>query len=288
MTVRTLLGVTLATGLAAPTLSGQQPPAFEVASVKPAQHDTLQHRGLGCIFPSRGRVSCVGWTRYFIADAYDIRSARVEQDVIGGPSWIDDDLFEIQAILPGEDQSTFQKDRILTMLRTLLAERFMLVVHRERKEVPSYMLVLARKDGKLGPQLQPTPKSCTDWIGGGRQGDPPMVFGSVPCGRGEMRGNIMRQTRSTLTQLVTQLSGRVERPVEDRTGLTGLYAFDLRWAAPVSASPLNDGAPSAAVPDDLPTSIFTALQEQLGLKLEPTNAMADFLVIDHVERPTAN
>jgi len=265
-------------------------PAFEVAAVKPVAHgsDILQHRGFGCVPISRSQVSCIGWTRYLIADAYDIRSARVEQDVIGGPSWIDADYFEIRAVLPAQDQSSVNTGPLRAMLRGLLAERFKLAVHREQKEVPSYALVLARKDGKLGPQLQPTPKACADWVANGRQGEAPMVFGNLPCGRGETRSNIMRQTRSPLTQLVAQLSGRVERPVEDRTGLTGPYAFDLRWAAPVPASPLNDGAPSAAVPDNLPTSIFTAIQEQLGLKLEPAKTMAEFLVIDHVERPTPN
>jgi uncharacterized protein (TIGR03435 family) len=286
--LRTLLGVTLAFGLAAPTLSGQPPPAFEVASVKPIAHDSdvLQHRGFGCMFTSRGRVSCIGWTRYLIAEAYDLPVARLEQEVIGGPGWIVQDLFEIQAILPTDDQEQVTTDRFLMMLRSLLAERFQLVVHRERKEIPGYALAIARNDGKLGSNLQPTPKACADWIDGRRQGEPPLVFGNLPCGRGEMRANVWRQSRVPLSQLVTQLSGRVERPVEDRTGLTGLYAFDLRWAAPVPASPLNDGAPSAAAPDDLPASIFTALQEQLGLKLEPTKAMAEFLVIDHVERPT--
>jgi uncharacterized protein (TIGR03435 family) len=99
---------------------------------------------------------------------------------------------------------------------------------------------------------------------------------------------VIRQTRAPLSQLANQLSARVERPAEDRTGLTGMYAYDLRWAAPPVSSSATDSLPSAAVPDSLPTSIFTAIQEQLGLKLEPTKTVAEFLVIDHIERPTPN
>jgi uncharacterized protein (TIGR03435 family) len=102
-----------------------------------------------------------------------------------------------------------------------------------------------------------------------------------------MRGNIMRQSSAPMSQLANVLSARVDRPVEDRTGLTGLYAYDLRWAAAVQAGSPNDGPPSA-LPDNLPTSIFSAIQEQLGLKLEPIRMMGDVLVIDHIERPKPN
>jgi uncharacterized protein (TIGR03435 family) len=103
-----------------------------------------------------------------------------------------------------------------------------------------------------------------------------------------MQATIMRQSRAPLSQLANQLSPRVERLVEDRTGLPGMYAYDLRWAAPVPSGPLNDGPPPPAVSDSLPTSIFSAIQEQLGLKLEPTRTLAEFLVIDHIERPAPN
>ena len=175
------------------------------------------------------------------------------------------------------------------MLQTLLADRFKLVVHRERREVPAYALVIARKDGRLGPQLQPTPRVCTDWIANGRHGGAPMIFGDLPCGRGIMSAYVIRQTRVPLSQLANLLSPRVARPVEDRTGLTGMYAFDLRWAAESSLpSAATGGLPSAATPDSLPASIFTAVQEQLGLKLETTKGTVEFLVVDHIERPTPN
>jgi len=264
-------------------------PAFEVASIKPANPDILQQRGFACGF-ARGRFYGLGDLRWFVACAYGIPAARSTQGIAGLPKWAADQPFEIQATFPGPDQgSSVSASQGMLMLQTLLADRFKLAVHRESKEVPSYSLVIARKDGKLGPQLQPTPIACADWIGGGRQGEQPMVFGDLPCGRGQMAANIMRQSRVPLSQLASLLSPRVERPVEDRTGLSGLYAFDLRWAAPPSpADPLNDRSSPAAVPDNLPPSIFTALQEQLGLKLESTKTTTDLLVIDHVERPTPN
>ena len=99
----------------------------------------------------------------------------------------------------------------------------------------------------------------------------------------------MRQTRVPLSQLANLLSARVERPVEDHTGLTGMYAFDLRWMAePTTMSASSNAIPAAPPPDNLPTSIFTALHDQLGLRLENTKTMADLLVIDHVERPAPN
>ena len=293
---RTLLGVVSVVSVAVVVVLAAlrsasiaaQSDAFDVASVKPANRDVLQHRGLGCTSPSRGRVTCLGWVRYLIAVAYDTPATRLHQDIAGGPKWIDDDLFEVQALVRPEDRPGFTRERELAMLRNLLTDRFKLAVHRERKDVPSYALVIASRDRKLGPRLKPTPQSCSDWIAGGRQGAPPDVFGDVPCGRGLMKAGEMRQTRVPLSQLASLLSGSpsIQRPVEDRTDLAGMYAFELRWAADAGVGPTSDGLPPAPPPENLPTSIFTALQEQLGLKLEPTRTIADLLVIDHIERPT--
>jgi len=269
-------------------LSGQQSPpapAFEVASVKPADPDILRSRGFSCGFLPSGRFQGLGDLRWFVACAYDIRAAQSHEQIVGAPKWADDDLFEIRATFAPSVLTASQR---LPMLQALLADRFKLAVHRERREVPSYALVIARTDGRLGPQLQPTPRVCTDWIASGRQGDAPMIFGDLPCGRGVMSAYVMRQTRVPLSQLANLLSPRVERPVEDRTGLTGMYAFDLRWAAE-SPSAANGGSlPSAATLESLPTSIFTAVQEQLGLKLESTKSTVEFLIVDHIERPTPN
>ena len=257
--------------------------AFEVASVKLANPEALQHRGFGCGAVPSGHFEGLGDMRWFIACAYGLPAAQAQQQIVGVPKWAEEDLFEIRATLP---PANLTQPQMRSMLQALLADRFKLAVRRERKEVPGYALVVARKDGTLGPKLQPTPKACAEWIGGGRQGQPPMLFGDLPCGRAQVSANIMRQTRVPLSQLANLLSPRVERPVEDRTGLTGSYAFDLRWAALVPPTPASDGAPSAAAPENLPTSIFSAIQEQLGLKMEPIKTTGDFLIIDHIERPT--
>jgi uncharacterized protein (TIGR03435 family) len=296
MKVRTLLGLALVVGVTtgAEVRALQPPPpaplpAFDVASIKSANRDTLQRRGLACGF-APGRFSGLGDLRWFVACAHGIPAARSRQDIAGLPKWADEELFEIHAIFPVSDQArSVSPAERLAMIRTLLADRFKLAVHRERKVVPSYALVIARKDGTLGPQLQPTPKACADWLAAGRQNAPPNVFGDLPCGRGMVTGFVIRQTRMPLSQLANLLSPRVERLVEDRTGLTGTYAFDLQWAAePMPLGPASSGVPSTSPPDNLPTSIFTALQEQLGLRLEPSKTTADLLVVDHVERPTPN
>jgi uncharacterized protein (TIGR03435 family) len=287
--MRALLG-TGALVAATAALSAQQPSAaaaFDVASVKPADPDILRSRGLECGFLPSGRFHALGNLRWLVACAYDLRPAQSRQQIVGAPKWADDDLFEIRATF---DASPLTGSQRLAMLQTLLADRFKLTVHRERREVPGYALVIARKDGRLGPNLQPTPTMCTEWLDGGRRGDVPVIFGDLPCGRGVMNASTMRQTRTPLPQLANLLSARVERPVEDRTGLTGFYAFDLRWAAePSSSTAANSGTmPSAPAPDNLPTSIFTAIEEQLGLKLETTRTTMEFLVVDHAERPAPN
>ena len=170
------------------------------------------------------------------------------------------------------------------MLRTLLADRFKLVVHRETKDVPMWALVIARRDRKLGPQLHPMAADCAAWIGGGRRGAPPPDNTDLPCGRDVVNASAIRNSAMTLAQFANLLSPRVERPVQDRTGLAGSFYVDLQW----KPEPGPAASPDPGLPDRLPTSIFTALQEQLGLKLESIKSALSILVIDRAERPTAN
>ena len=211
---------------------------------------------------------------------YGIPAARAGQEISGGPKWLNDDLFVITATSPPDQIPRSQSEGVL-MLRTLLADRFKLVVHRETKNVSMWALVMARRDGSLGPQLHPTAGDCAAWIAGGRRGAPPPVPGDLPCGRQMVSAFAFRSTAMTLSQLVNLLSPRVERLVRDQTGLKGTFALDLQWRS-------EQSLPNVDLPDSLPTSIFTALQEQLGLKLESTKGMVDLLVIDHVEHPTEN
>jgi uncharacterized protein (TIGR03435 family) len=259
--------------------------AFEVTSVKPATREVLLQRGFRCVFGAGGRFMALQTIHGLIACAYGIPAARAGQEIAGGPKWLDEDLFEIAAI-PPSDHASPSRSESLTMLRALLADRFKLVVHRETKEVPMWALVVARRDRRLGPQLRPTAAACAAWIAGGRRGAPPPAGATdLPCGRGSVTAFAIRNTSMTLSQFANLLSARVERPVQDRTNLEGNYFLDLQWRA--EPGPLG-GPPDAGLPDRLPSSIFTALQEQLGLKLESIRGAVDLLVIDHAERPTPN
>jgi uncharacterized protein (TIGR03435 family) len=255
-------------------------PAFEVASVKPVKFGPL---------------------RWLIACAYSVPAARDHQDIVGGPNWLDSDLFDIVANLATDDvprvgslnqkriEDYLRRGRL--MLQTLLADRFRLAVHRETKEVPMYALAVARRDGKLGPKLHATAVDCAAWIAGGRRGappgfrpGPPPAAGDLPCGGQMVNGFAIRGSTMTLARLADMLSPRVERPVQDRTGLAGNFDLDLQWRP----EPGKEGPLEAGLSESLPTSIFTALQEQLGLRLESSKGSADVLVIDHVEQPTPN
>ncbi len=259
----------------------QADPSFEVASVKPVKREIPLQKPLNCTFPARGRFSGFGDLRWLIACAYGISPARARQEIVGAPRWVDDELFEIQAKASDDDTPAFTVSQGLLMVRAVLADRFMLAAHRESRELPAYALVTARRDGRLGSQLRPTPGNCAAWIAGGRRGAPPPLPGDLPCGRQVVSAFAFRGTAMTLSQLVNLLSSRVERPVQDRTGLEGTFALDLQWRP-------EEAPPNVSLPDGLPTSIFTALREQLGLRLESTKTAIDLLVIDHVEHPTAN
>jgi uncharacterized protein (TIGR03435 family) len=194
----------------------------------------------------------------------DFESSRL----IGGPEWIENERFDIVAARPAD---------LSRMIRTLLEQRFQLVVHAETREIPIYALRLARTDGKLGPRLTPSRLDCVMLGRGTAAPLPPQADGRPTC-RVSTSGRSFRGGGSSIAVLAAILPQQVGRRVEDRTGLTGLFDFDLDFSA--------EGCDLAAtpVPGD-PPSIFTALQEQLGLKLESTRAPVEAFVIDHVARP---
>jgi uncharacterized protein (TIGR03435 family) len=153
------------------------------------------------------------------------------------------------------------------MLRALLVERFKLSAHVVVRDTPMYALTLARRDSPLAPQLQPASADCAP---NGRSNPVPACANSVSAGRGVINANYFDMT--TLARALSSVPA-VGRRVVDRTGLAGGYKIALTFA------------PSPHQSSDAP-SIFSALQEQLGLKLESTKGPVDVLVIDHVEKPT--
>ena len=201
--------------------------------------------------------------RSIIEMAYDLRTFQI----LGGPRWLDADRYDITAKNDAALQSLSHPERVKEMrlrLQNLLADRFQLQVHRETREMPEYTLVVAKNGSKL---KEPDAATVGDGI-------------STNCG-------VMKGTRTTLSNLVVTLSRQLGRPVLDHTGLSARYDFEMTFAPESGCgSRQADGTnPDATL--DRP-SIFTAVQEQLGLKLEPIKGPVEVIVIDRVEKPDAN
>jgi bla regulator protein blaR1 len=252
---------------------------FEVASVKP------NNAGDGPIEMGTqpgGRLTMINVPlRLLIRNAYQVQDFQI----VDAPKWIGDERFDILAKAPGDvaaptpgNSGSFQP-----MVRSLLAERFRLVVHRETRELPVYALQRVRTDGRLGPQIHASTADCAA-IAASRQG-PPSADSRPQCGI-RASGGHMLAGGLPLSQLATLLSTMVERVVVDRTGLAGTFDFELNWTPDRALQQSTPNGVPVASSDDPP--IVTALREQLGLKLEPAKAPADVLVIDHVERPAPN
>ena len=266
---------------------GAANPTFEVASIKP--NKSGDGRVMFGMQPG-GRFTATNVPlRGIVVMAYQLQNFQL----LGGPDWIDSERFDINAKAEGDIPlgTPGSVGTMQLMLQALLAERFGLVVHREKRDLPIYALVLARNDGKLGPQLRPSTVDCQALGRSGRGGPPapnappPPPGERPPCGMRMGPGNLMGGG-FPVSQLAVALSPRVQRIVVDRTGLTGNFDLDLTWTPdqmPQGQRP--PGAPEPPPIDPNGPSLFTALQEQLGLKLESTRGDVDVLVIDHVEAP---
>jgi bla regulator protein BlaR1 len=232
---------------------------FEVVSVKPADPD---RRGTTINFPN-GTFNATGVTaKNCITLAYDIQPFQLA----GGPNWIGDQRYDIVAKMPaGAMKAPRDPERWPQMraaLQALLADRFQLVVHRETKLIPGYVLVVAKNGFKL--------KETTD--------DGKANFGS---NRGKFTAHEI-----SMELLARNLSGMLSSPVADTTGIKGVFDLTLEWTPDEVQSPAKPG--NEAAEPSLGPSIFTALQEQLGLKLETQKTPVEMTVIDRIEKPTSN
>ncbi len=255
---------------------------FEVASIKP----TSNADGRALLQATPGQLAMTNLVlRRIILIAYNIQ----DDQLAGGPDWIDSADYDIQAKADGSP-SVQQMEG--PMLRSLLQERFKLTLHRETRQLPVYKLSVARN----GPRLQPTKEGgCIPYA---TDAAPPIATtGELHpnyCGLHTVvnglnraldgRGVTMPALASSLSRAYTAALGR---NVVDGTELAGGYDIHLEWALDrPSAVPDNAGNPT---PSDLQgPSIFTALQEQLGLRLEPTRGPVEVVVIDHIEKPSEN
>ena len=222
-----------------------------------------------------------GPLRVVIQNAYQLLQ---DAQLVGGPGWLASDSFDIVATAPGNPS----QGQMMEMLRALLADRFKLVAHTETRDLPIYALVLARDDRRLGERIRPSAMDCLA-ARGGANGPPPAPSQTgerVPCAMRFAPGRVMAGGMR-LTQLADRLASLVGRAVIDQTGLTGNFDFDLEWTP--------DSASVAQLPNDVPRippasqdgpSLFTALQEQLGLRLESKRGPVEVLVIDSVSQPT--
>ena len=165
-------------------------------------------------------------------------------------------------------------------LQRLLADRFQLVMHRETRTVPSYQLVLARPDGRLGPALRRTDLDCSRLAESAKSNGSACGFQSFP-GKATGRVSIGDLARRVLPSGVGD-----GRPIEDETGLQGTFDFTLEWTPDTAAAPRPAGAPPAPPIDPNGPSFVTALREQLGLKLEARTGSIEVVVVDRAERPS--
>jgi uncharacterized protein (TIGR03435 family) len=220
-----------------------------------------------------------------------IRISNQLQDnqIVGGPKWLFDDRYDIAGTgtAPGREGSPMDK------MKSLVADRFKLVTHREQREQSMYALVLDRKDGKLGEKITPSTTDCTPTGPNGRGRGPiaPPAPGTRPqCGMSIGPGKLLAggQTPAAFATTLARFVGGI---VVDKTGLTGVYDFELTYAPDPGVNgfgrdlPARPDAPAPPATSDAP-SIFRAVQEQLGLKLEATKGFVDVLVVDSAEKPT--
>lgn len=263
-------------------VTGAASPAFEVASVKPNKSGDQR---VMIQLPPTGRFTATNIPlRLLLRQAFDVQGFQI----VGGPNWLDSDRFDIVAKTP--DGMT-APEQMRPMLRALLADRFKLVAHNETREMPIYSLVLARTDAKLGPALSVAKVDCEARFNAARRGGPPPQFPApgqpMECGF-MMGGGTMNVGGMPMLELARSLSPLVGRIVIDKTGLKGRYDFQMTFAPEgrgFGPGPGPGGVEPPPVDPNTP-SLFTALQEQLGLKLESERGPVDVVVIDRIEQPT--
>jgi uncharacterized protein (TIGR03435 family) len=269
--------------------AGNTAVAFEVASVKP--NDATQMRVMQRFLPGGG------FEAFNVTLGAVIRLAYRLQDfqVVGEPDWVHTERFDILAKAPdGAEQS-----EVGLRIQSLLAERFNLRAHMETRDRPIYALTVARADGSLGPQLRPSAADCEAIAAARRGGGPPPAPprpGERPlCGQTSRPGGISGGG-ATMAQLAIILARFTGRIVLDRTDLAGGFDFDLEFTPDPPARqgiglggglPIPPGA-TVGTADPQAVSIFTAVEEQLGLKLEAQTGPVEVLVIEQVERPAAD
>lgn len=265
--------------LVCPVLVSAAAPDFEVASIKLCRADIPDNvrTGAGIQSPTLLDIECQS-VRGLIQMAYvgfasGLRMTPVRIPIEGGPAWLDSERYSVQAKTDGTPSQVMMHG---PMLQRLLEDRLRLRIHRETREIPVYALTVA----KGGPKLQPFHEGTCN-VYDISASFPPPPPPENPChNRGGLRGGVLAidVQAATLDDIAMFYLGGLDRPIVDKTGISGRFDFHLEY---VPDSKTGDADPSGP-------SIFTAVQEQLDLKLEPAKGPGEFVVIDHVEKPSAN
>lgn len=262
-------------------VQAQSAPAFEVATIKPSTPNNPGHS----MMMSEDKFETESQTVLrMIVFAYGLNMGSNEQ-VSGGPGWVGSMPFDVVA---KEDLETVarlkklspdeQADQVRLMVRELLADRFKLKIHHELKELPVYTLTVTKSGVKMTPMTPDV--SDPNAAGSGKK---PRGSGIQMNGKGHLQG--MNATAAVLATVLGHQSEIGGRMVLDKTGLTGNYDFKLIWTPDAGMSGAGEGGPAS---EGSGVSLFTAVQEQLGLKLEATKGSVDTIVIDSVAMPSEN
>jgi uncharacterized protein (TIGR03435 family) len=276
-------------------------PSFEVASVRPALSAPFGFPGL-MVQPGGRAISPGSSVRQLILTAYGLEDLQL----IGGPAWIASDLYAIEA----RTVEGVTRANVRLMLRALLHERFQLAAHAETRDLPAYALTLANRDGRLGKGLRRSGPECAPVTA--PQGVPlppppppgpgPQFMAVLPndplgptCGYVSFPGWISGR-RITMGHFVQALTGLLRRPIVNETALAGEFDLDVTFTPdqgtvgglPASSASVPAPPPGALAPPTDRPSLLTAMQEDLGLKLDARRRVVDVLVIDRVERPSEN
>ena len=256
-----ILGISVSGMLAQTAAPRPKFDAFEVATIKPVDPDAKAGRYI--IMQGNNRFVEKAYTlKLLIAAAYDLNPRTIS----GGPGWIESDHYDIVAVTPGDVRPSH--DEQMSMLRNLLTDRFKLTFHREQKVFSIYELEIAKNGPKLMESASPADA-------------PPQLISTVYPQR-----IVMPARNATMSDLARLMQRAIlDRPVVNKTGLTGRYDFDLEWAPDET----QFGGEVPVAPADAPSlPLFSAIQQQLGLRLEATRGPIAALVVDKAERPSAN
>lgn len=256
-------------------------PMVEVASIKPAAPDAR------AMLLQPGPGGGIRITNMSLKDMIMIAWRVQPFQMSGGPAWIDSARYDIVA----KPEAKISQSEIPAMLQSLLADRFQVRLRSETKEMPVYALVLARKDGKPGPDLMESKEGDCQKFDPAQPPARPEPAAPPPryCGRLMMGPNRITAIAVPLSSLIPTLSRMLGRQVVDQTGLKGNFDLNVTWTPDeTQAFPPRPPGENSAPSDSAAPSFFTAFQERLGLKFESKKGPVEIIVVENAERPSEN